>query len=85
MGGRAESASVLLQTLEEYNKWLLSGILIYFSIQPDGFRIVLRRTCRPPLISFFLFSGLKLDFSQKKLQKATEKNVLFRGFLLHQV
>lgn len=40
VGGQAESASVPLQIREEYNKWLLSGILIYFSIQLNEFRIL---------------------------------------------
>lgn len=37
VGGRAGLALLPLQTREEYNKWLLSGILIYFSIHLDEF------------------------------------------------
>lgn len=50
VGGQAESASVPFQTREEYNKWLLSGILIYFSIHLDEFRI----PAAPARLSSFL-------------------------------
>lgn len=62
VGGRAGLASLPLQTREEYNKWLLSGILIHFSIQLDGFcsgAFVIR------LVSNLLFSPTDIFFDLK--------------------